>query len=211
MRSPIHAPESRPLRRRGGAAALGALVLLVSGSAIAQTAGGPAERFPVWGTAVKTGEQLARGHWGMQACGGRVALSWRRLDPAVNATSRWWNPSSAYGDAAANTDCTTTLNANVDFDWPKLCTILVHEYGHLTGHPHSADPQDIMYPYYEGPVAECAATPEPHAARPRVTGSTGAVTAAVACGRRSHGRGVHAVHGLRACSAPPRRPPGKSS
>lgn len=28
-----------------------------------------------------------------------------------------------------------------------FCTVVVHEYGHLMGYPHSDNPADVMYPY----------------------------------------------------------------
>lgn len=30
--------------------------------------------------------------------------------------------------------------------WGTLCSVLVHEVGHLHGLKHSTDPQDVMYP-----------------------------------------------------------------
>lgn len=30
--------------------------------------------------------------------------------------------------------------------WSRLCTVMVHEYGHLAGHDHSKDPFNVMYP-----------------------------------------------------------------
>ena len=42
--------------------------------------------------------------------------------------------------------------------------LLVHEYGHLTGREHAADPADVMHATISRPVAECATTPPPAAA-----------------------------------------------
>jgi hypothetical protein len=42
----------------------------------------------------------------------------------------------------AATDARPDLEAN----WPMFCSMLVHEFGHLTGRLHSDDPNDIMYP-----------------------------------------------------------------
>lgn len=46
-------------------------------------------------------------------------------------------------------------------DWWKwrretLCTVMVHEYGHLTGLDHSADPRSVMYPVLRGVDYRCA-------------------------------------------------------
>ena len=35
-------------------------------------------------------------------------------------------------------------------DWERYCAIVIHEWGHLTGHRHSANPRSIMYPTYHG-------------------------------------------------------------
>jgi hypothetical protein len=41
------------------------------------------------------------------------------------------------------------------YSWPKFCTVLVHEYGHLTGHPHTVDGADVMSPIYRAPLPAC--------------------------------------------------------
>jgi hypothetical protein len=179
----------------------------------AQAPDDPSQRYPVWGAAVKTAVQMAGRHWGMNACGGQVNLGWGRLDTSLNAQSRWQNPKSSYGDPQENTDCVVVLNTAVQFDWPRLCTIVVHEYGHLTGHPHVDDQNDVMNPYYTGPVAECAATPEPRGAPSRHGGHVGGVAVAVACpaaprpGKRRAKSAARRrpVHGLQACRLSARR------
>jgi hypothetical protein len=192
---------------RGPSLAAALVSLSAAGAALAQAPPDPSQRYPVWGNAVKTAVQLARRHWAMDACGGQVALAWGRLDSSVNAQSRWQNPRSSYGDPQLNTSCSLTLNTDAQFDWPKLCTILIHEYGHLTGHPHVDDPHDVMNPYYVGPAPECAATAEPRGAPSRFGGSVGGVAVAVACRPRPHRR---PLHGLRACSVrPPRTAPAR--
>lgn len=51
----------------------------------------------------------------------------------------WW----AYSDG-----CKVRLNAKPDLPWlwPIYCTIVIHELGHAAGHPHSENPNSIMYP-----------------------------------------------------------------
>jgi hypothetical protein len=166
----------------------------------AQTTHDPAQRFPVWGAAVKRATQLAVHHWGLDPCGGHVAVRWARIDPGVNARSTWDFVPGAPDDPRARTNCVIALNAASGYDWPKLCTILIHEYGHLTGHAHSDDEDDVMSPYYSEPATMCAATPEPRGASSRAitTRHTGGVTVAIACGGRHGGR---PRHGLRACHA----------
>jgi hypothetical protein len=35
------------------------------------------------------------------------------------------------------------------------CTLVLHEYGHLTGHPHSSDPDSVMYAEYRRADPRC--------------------------------------------------------
>jgi hypothetical protein len=109
-----------------------------------------------------TAHVLARARWGVDACGGAVDESWQHLGASINAQSRWMAADQA--DAATYTSCEIDYNVDVSWDWPKLCTIVEHELGHLTGHAHVADPTNVMSPYYVQPSPECAATPQPGAA-----------------------------------------------
>ena len=45
-----------------------------------------------------------------------------------------------------------------------FCTVFVHEFGHLTGHQHVQDQNNVMYPIYVQPISQCANTPDPTAA-----------------------------------------------
>ncbi len=59
------------------------------------------------------------------------------------AVDRW------YGGRAAGWswegDCTVYLNVNRRWEWPPLCTVVLHEAGHLVGAQHSTDPANVMY------------------------------------------------------------------
>jgi matrixin len=139
--------------------AIAALILGAAGTASA--AGSPATRWPAGGSTLRAALSLGAEHWGMTPCRGRVTISWDALGSATNAQSSWANDVDPYLQPSFNTDCEIALSLQVDWDWPKLCTVIVHEAGHLTGHDHVDDPHDLMYPTYVEPVAECAATPEP--------------------------------------------------
>jgi hypothetical protein len=101
---------------------------------------------------------IAVAHWGMEPCGGQVAVSWEHMGADVNARSRWFSTNAA--DPSTFNGCSITYNLDVEWDWPKLCTVVEHELGHLSGHQHVDDAADVMSPYYIQPSAECApATP----------------------------------------------------
>jgi hypothetical protein len=121
----------------------------------------PAARWPGGGSTLRTALAMAAEHWGMEPCGGRVALRWSGLDAGTNAQSSWANEIDPYRQPSRNTECAIVLSTSTGWDWVKLCSIVVHEAGHLTGHDHVDDPGDIMYYAYVRPAPGCAGTPEP--------------------------------------------------
>ena len=138
----------------------------------------PAADYAPGSPAAQTAADIAAAYWGQAPCSGQVEVAWSALDGDVNASSSWENPVGPYDDPAENSACRIVFNATSDWDWPKFCTVLVHEYGHLTGHPHSDDRSDVMYPYYQQPVGQCA----PSAPAPR------AAVAAVSAAKKPAGR-----------------------
>lgn len=77
-------------------------------------------------------------------CAGHVTIAYGV--PAKPSWIGWSDPWS----------CTVTLSSTVTFTWMPLCSLIVHEYGHLAGFRdptnvadpiHSADPESIMYFY----------------------------------------------------------------
>jgi hypothetical protein len=123
----------------------------------------PAQQFAVGGAAMNVARQIADAYWGYDPCGSQVAISWASLDPSINATSTWWNPTDAYADPQQNNNCQVEFNTNQQFDWQMFCTVFVHEFGHLTGHPHVSDQSNVMYPIYVQPIGQCVQTPDPTA------------------------------------------------
>jgi hypothetical protein len=128
----------------------------------------PALPVPAADALMTTAHQLAVTRWGVDPCGGQVSVTWAHMGAGINAQSRWM--STDVHDPSTYTDCSISYNLDVDWDWPKFCTVVEHELGHLSGHDHVNDPHDVMSPYYVYPTAECAAgtaaatpapTPEP--------------------------------------------------
>jgi len=113
--------------------------------------------FAVGSAPMQEAIQLAKAHWGTNPCGGTVNIVWDNLDADINAQSTWSNPRSAYDNPDLNNDCQVEFNSIASFDWPKFCTVTIHEFGHLSGKPHSPDSNDIMAPYYNTPAPECLA------------------------------------------------------
>jgi hypothetical protein len=158
------------LRRRRTLLLAMATTLLVA-APTAQAAQSPPQRWPADGPAIQQARQIAIAHWGISPCNGDVPVAWARLAPDENGRATWTNPFHDYGDPAGNTRCSVALNTRQDWTWPKLCTVLTHEFGHLAGNAHSPDPNDVMFPYYTGtnlPACEAvspAASPAPTAPR----------------------------------------------
>jgi hypothetical protein len=115
----------------------------------------PAVPVPAADALMTTAHSLAVARWGMEPCGGQVTVAWAHMGAGINARSQWM--STDVHDPATYSDCSISYNLDVDWDWPKICTVVEHELGHLSGHDHVNDPHDVMSPYYVYPSPECAA------------------------------------------------------
>lgn len=145
----------------------------------AASSGSPAARYAVGSPGMTAAVAIAARYWGAAACGGDVALSWSSADPpSINARATWFNPVDPFAAPQLNHDCSIVFNANAWLPWPRFCTVVVHEWGHLTGHPHSDDPNDVMAAVMRAPSPACAAAPDPAATR------SSAATVAVRSGDR---------------------------
>jgi hypothetical protein len=121
------------------------LALALTTPTVARAADSPAARWPATGSTVRTALAMGADHWGMTPCGGRVAFSWTAaLGAETNAQSYWANDTDPYLQPSSNTDCAIALSLGTDWDWVKLCSVVIHEVGHLTGHDHVDDIDDVM-------------------------------------------------------------------
>lgn len=95
--------------------------------------------------AVRRAIGIAADHFG-PACPGGVVVAVRRFDARVPGFPRMRRLGRAY-----RRRCRIELNVEV-YGWrrgasrPLLCTLVVHEYGHLAGQGHSPHPRDVMHP-----------------------------------------------------------------
>lgn len=174
--------------RAGTLVALSAalLLLLLLAGVNANAAAGvpePSVRFAVDSEQMAIAREVARDTWGVDPCGGQVTITWLPLDGGFNALSSWMNPTTAYDNAAGNFGCHVEFSSAMRYDWPKFCTVFVHEFGHLTGHPHALDPRDVMSALYRTPIAACVNTREPGAVRAPAGDET--VTRAPVASRRT--------------------------
>jgi hypothetical protein len=102
---------------------------------------------------------LAERYWRAVPCGGQVAvLSGQPLAAGTDATTDGWvtfeSPLGAndlQAPPSTYTACTISLarwqwptRARQAADWNMLCLAIVHEMGHLLGHPHSLAPHSVM-------------------------------------------------------------------
>jgi hypothetical protein len=135
----------------------------LAGMAVAGTPSA-ASRFAVGSPGLTVAQNIAVAHWGWSPCAGQVSIVWKRQSADINAMSVWSTLGvDAYADPQDNQDCQIELNPAATWDWPKLCTVVVHEYGHLSGHDHDARPGRLMSAIYTTPIPECA-TVEPRPA-----------------------------------------------
>lgn len=94
--------------------------------------------FPRWAATIA----IAIATWGMPACG----------KPSVEYVTAPLQPEAW----AIPDQCVIVFNRwgrlhPIGSDLVDRCTVLVHEWGHVTGHPHSNNPDDVMYS--PGPLA----------------------------------------------------------
>ncbi len=102
---------------------------------------------------------VAERYWGATPCNGQITVITdvplaADLDPT---TDGWVTFNSSLGannlqaPASTYTQCTVSLaqwqwptRAAIKRDWNMFCLTVVHELGHLLGHPHSLTPGSVM-------------------------------------------------------------------
>lgn len=107
--------------------------------------------------------QVATGYWPAPPCGGAVEYAYADLPGTTVGYASWMQPAVAAPDPAAFSACRIDIERALDVESATLCTVIVHELGHLRGLVHATDPADVMYANLRSPLAECAAAFPPPA------------------------------------------------
>ena len=119
---------------------------------------------------VRTAFDFAVGFWGRGApCGGAVELKAAALEPETFADATWDNTlGMQFERPDLNHSCSITVNTLHEWsDWPRTCTVVTHEVGHLLGHTHVDRPGDLMAPVVDFVLPQCAAPRTAAAEAPR--------------------------------------------
>jgi hypothetical protein len=147
--------SSRRLRRFTILAALACALPAASASA--------AEPYPIGSPSWNAAVEASVAHWNATPCGGEIEYLWSALPDGVMGYASWYRAGDAPEDASQFTSCRVELNPEMDLGPELFCTTVAHELGHLLGHDHVENPDDLMAEAIGEPLPECVTAMAPFA------------------------------------------------
>lgn len=114
---------------------------------------------------IRLAMSAAKRYWGSTPCGGQIVVTAAIGVPAgmATGTDAWVTFGSSQGandlgaPASSYTACRIGLarwqwptTAAISSDWGMFCLTVIHEVGHLLGHPHSLVAGSVMAPVFTG-------------------------------------------------------------
>jgi hypothetical protein len=166
---------------------------------------------------------IAQGYWGAApSCPDGISIQRAQWLPDPNV----WAAAVQGGCAVAFDPDFYPAPADYDRGWYQaaMCSVVAHEWGHLLGYGHVADPSNLMNPVTPiNIVGGCpswgipAATPEPAQTTPVQTAKAPAKTAArkaakktATCAAKAKSRSTRRARATKRCTAPRKRAKSKS-